>query len=237
MKAIIIDDERLARQELRNLLAAHKEIEIVAECSNADEAKLKISEINPDVIFLDIQMPGKTGLELLEDISALPEVVFVTAFDEYAIRAFEINALDYLLKPVQPARLSETIKKLLNKEGAEKSENNAPLLDNDQVFVKDGEKCWFVPLTNIRLFESEGNYIRVYFDNFRPLILRSLNSLETRLPEKSFFRASRKHIINLKWVDNIETWFNGGLMVKLKGGQEVEISRRQAVKLKDMMSL
>ena len=237
MKAIIIDDERLARQELKNLLAVHKEIEVVAECSNAEEAKEKIASINPDVIFLDIQMPGKTGLELLEEISALPEVVFVTAYDEYAIRAFEINALDYLLKPVQPVRLAETIKKLLNKEVGEKSENNAPLNEDDQVFVKDGEKCWFVSLTNIRLFESEGNYVRVYFENFRPLILRSLNSLESRLPEKSFFRASRKHIINLKWVDNIETWFNGGLMVKLKGGQEVEISRRQAVKLKDLMSL
>ncbi|MGZ3883465.1 MAG: LytR/AlgR family response regulator transcription factor [Bacteroidia bacterium] len=237
MKAIIIDDERLARQELKNLLAAHKEIEVVAECSNADQAKEKIAEISPDVIFLDIQMPGKTGLELLEEISALPEVVFVTAYDEYAIRAFEINALDYLLKPVQPLRLAETIKKLMNKETAEKGENNTPLNDNDQVFVKDGDKCWFVSLQNIRLFESEGNYVRVYFENFRPMILRSLNSLETRLPEKSFFRASRKHIINLKWVDNIETWFNGGLMVKLKGGQEVEISRRQAVKLKDLMSL
>ncbi|HRD40122.1 MAG TPA: LytTR family DNA-binding domain-containing protein [Bacteroidia bacterium] len=237
MKAIIIDDERLARQELKNLLAVHKEIEVVAECANAEEAKAKIAEISPDVIFLDIQMPGKTGLELLEEISALPEVVFVTAYDEYAIRAFEINALDYLLKPVQPQRLAETVKKLLNKEVGEKKENNTPLQDNDQVFVKDGEKCWFVSLNNIRLFESEGNYVRVYFDNFRPLILRSLNSLETRLPEKSFFRASRKHIINLKWVDSIETWFNGGLMVKLKGGQEVEISRRQAVKLKDIMSL
>lgn len=237
MKAIIIDDERLARQELKNLLAVHKEIEVVAECANAEEAKAKIAEISPDVIFLDIQMPGKTGLELLEEISALPEVVFVTAYDEYAIRAFEINALDYLLKPVQPQRLAETVKKLLNKEVGEKKENNSPLQENDQVFVKDGEKCWFVSLNNIRLFESEGNYVRVYFDTFRPLILRSLNSLETRLPEKSFFRASRKHIINLKWVDSIETWFNGGLMVKLKGGQEVEISRRQAVKLKDIMSL
>jgi two-component system LytT family response regulator len=237
MKAIIIDDERLARQELKNLLAAHKEIEVVAECANAEEAKEKIASISPDVIFLDIQMPGKTGLELLEEISALPEVVFVTAYDEYAIRAFEINALDYLLKPVQPQRLAETVKKLLNKEAGERKENNSPLNDDDQVFVKDGEKCWFVSLKNIRLFESEGNYVRVYFDNYRPLILRSLNSLETRLSEKSFFRASRKHIINLKWVDSIETWFNGGLMVKLKGGQEVEISRRQAVKLKDIMSL
>lgn len=237
MKAIIIDDERLARQELKNLLAVHKEIEVIAECNNAQSAKEKIAELNPDVIFLDIQMPGKTGLELIEEVSALPDVVFVTAYDEYAIKAFEVNAYDYLLKPVSPERLAETIKKLTLKESSEKKENNTPLKENDQVFIKDGEKTWFVRLSNIRLFESEGNYVRVYFDNFRPLILRSLNSLEERLDEKTFFRASRKHIVNLSWVESIETWFNGGLMVKLKGGQEIEISRRQAVKLKDMMSL
>ena len=127
------------------------------------------------------------------------------------------------------------IKKLSVKESATKLENDTPLTLSDTVFLKDGDKCWLVKLSEIRLFESEGNYVRVYFDTYRPLILRSLNSLETRLSEKSFFRASRKHIINLKWVDSIETWFNGGLMVKLKGGQEVEISRRQAVKLKDIM--
>lgn len=237
MKAIIIDDERLARQELKNLLAIHKEVEVVAECHNAQSAKEKIAELNPDVIFLDIQMPGKTGLELMEEVSVLPDVVFVTAYDEYALKAFEVNAYDYLLKPVQPERLAETIKKLSLKENSEKKENNTPLSEHDQVFIKDGEKTWFVRLSNIRLFESEGNYVRVYFDGFRPLILRSLNSLEARLNEKQFFRTSRKHIINLNWVESIETWFNGGLMVKLKGGQEVEISRRQAVKLKDMMSL
>jgi len=237
MKAIIIDDERLARQELKTLLAVHKEVEIVAECNNAEMAKEKISELAPDVIFLDVQMPGKTGFELLEEISAVPDVVFVTAYDEHAIKAFEINAFDYLLKPVQPQRLAETIKKLSLKENADRRENTSPLSENDQVFIKDGEKCWFVALSNIRLFESEGNYVRVYFDNNRPLILRSLNSLEERLNEKCFFRASRKHIVNLKWIDSIETWFNGGLMVKLKGGQEVEISRRQAVRLKDLMSL
>lgn len=237
MRAIIIDDERLARQELKNLLAVHKDIEIIAECNNAQSAKEKIAELNPDVIFLDMQMPGKTGLELIEEVSALPDVVFVTAHDEYAIKAFEVNAFDYLLKPVSPERLAETIKKLTLKENYEKKENTTPLTESDKVFIKDGEKTWFVQLSNIRLFESEGNYVRVYFDTFRPLILRSLNSLEERLDEKHFFRASRKHIVNLSWIDSIETWFNGGLMVKLKGGQEVEISRRQAVKLKDMMSL
>ena len=237
MRAIIIDDERLARQELKNLLSIYKDIEIIAECNNAQSAKEKIAELNPDVIFLDMQMPGKTGVELIEEVSALPDVVFVTAHDEYAIKAFEVNAFDYLLKPVSPERLAETIKKLTQKETYEKKENTTPLTESDKVFINDGEKTWFVKLSNIRLFESEGNYVRVYFDTFRPLILRSLNSLEERLDEKHFFRASRKHIINLSWIESIETWFNGGLMVKLKGGQEVEISRRQAVKLKDMMSL
>lgn len=237
MKAIIIDDERLARQELKNLLATYKEIEIIAECSDAIQAKEKINELKPDVIFCDIQMPGKTGLELVEEISGTVDVVFVTAYDEHAIKAFELNAFDYLLKPVQPQRLAETIKKLSIKETSNKSDNNSPLTINDMVFIKDGEKCWFVKLSDIRLFESEGNYVRVYFETFRPLILRSLNSLESRLNEKEFFRASRKHIINLNFIASVESWFNGGLNVKLKDGKEVEISRRQAVKLKDMMSL
>jgi len=237
MKAIIIDDERLARQELKNLLAVHKEIEIIAECSDAQQAKEKINELKPDIIFCDIQMPGKSGLELAEEISATIDVVFITAHDEHAIKAFELNAFDYLLKPVQAERLSETIKKLSIKETASRLDNNTPLTEKDMVFIKDGEKCWFVRLSDIRLFESEGNYVRVYFDTFRPLILRSLNSLETRLNEKQFFRASRKHMINMSYIASVETWFNGGLNVKLKDGKEIEISRRQAVKLKDMMSL
>lgn len=240
MKALIIDDERLARQELKNLLVSYPEIKIVGEANNAETAKESIKQLQPDVIFLDIQMPGKNGFELLEEISGVPEVVFVTAYDEHAIRAFEVNALDYLLKPVQPSRLAETVKKILNKDATEKhetKEQTQALNDNDQVFVKDGEKCWFVKLSDIRLFESEGNYVRVHFEKNRPLILRSLNNLDERLNNRTFFRASRKHIINLKWVEGIENWFNGGLMVKLRGGEQVEISRRQAAKLKDMMSL
>lgn len=237
MKAIIIDDERLARQELKNLLAAYKEVEIIAECSDAQQAKEKINELKPDIIFCDINMPGKSGLELAEEISGAIDVVFITAHDEHAIKAFELNAFDYLLKPVQADRLSETIKKLSIKETASRADNTTPLTEKDMVFIKDGEKCWFVRLSDIRLFESEGNYVRVYFENFRPLILRSLNSLEIRLNEKQFFRASRKHMINMSYIASVETWFNGGLNVKLKDGKDIEISRRQAVKLKDMMSL
>jgi two-component system, LytTR family, response regulator len=240
MKALVIDDERLARQELKKLLSSFAEIQIAGEAANAEEAKKLIESTRPDVLFLDIQMPGQSGFELLEQINGVPEVVFVTAYDEYAIRAFEINALDYLLKPVQPARLADTVKKLLNKEGPEIKNNihvNHKLHETDQVFVKDGDKCWFVKLSEIRLFESEGNYVRVLFEKNRPLILRSLNNLEERLDNKTFFRASRKHIINLKWIDSIENWFSGGLLVTLKGGEKVELSRRQSARLREMMSL
>ncbi|MFA0961775.1 LytR/AlgR family response regulator transcription factor [Roseivirga sp. BDSF3-8] len=240
MKAIIIDDERLARKELSNLLAEHKEIELVGEAVNAEDAKEKINELKPDLIFLDIQMPGKTGFELLEELDKVPRVIFTTAYDEYALKAFEVNALDYLLKPVQPERLSEAMKKLSgSKSGQTKKAGEAgkKLNTNDQVFVKDGDKCWFVKLSDVRLFESDGNYIKVYFDKFKPMIHKSLNALDERLDDRMFFRVSRKHIINLEWVDGIETWFNGGLMVKLRGGEKVEVSRRQAAKFKEMMSL
>jgi two-component system LytT family response regulator len=242
MKALLIDDERLARQELKSLLAPYHEIEIVGECADAVSAIEAIRTHEPDVIFLDIQMPGKNGFELLSELERTPEVVFVTAHDEFAIRAFDVSALDYLLKPVQADRLAAAVKKLLEKQ-KEPQMNESPathgetLSDTDQVFVKDGERCWFVKLEDIRLFESEGNYVRVYFQSNKPLILRSLNYLDERLNNRTFFRASRKHIVNLKWVESIENWFNGGMMVKLKGGEQVEISRRQAVKLKEMMSL
>lgn len=240
MKTIIIDDERLARTELKRMLEPFKELEIVAEAVNVDDAVEKINHFEPELIFLDIQMPGKTGFDLLEILDKVPKVIFTTAYDEYALKAFEYNALDYLLKPIEPRRLEEAIRKLT--EGSKKSltnqsEGNQILTAEDQVFVKDGDKCWFVKLQNIRLFESEGNYVRLFFDEHKPLILRTLNYLDERLDPKTFFRASRKHIINLKWVESIEPWLNGGLLVKLKGGQKVEVSRRQSVKFKEMLSL
>ncbi len=244
MRAIVIDDERLARKELITLLNQLETVEVVGEAVNVDDAKEKIDLLNPDVIFLDIQMPEKTGFDLLEELDNVPHVIFTTAYDEYALKAFQVNALDYLLKPIEPKRLEEAINKLLIKmEGGPKSEqysssqNQKKLTLEDQVFVKDGDRCWFVRLSNVRLFESDGNYIKVYFDNFKPMIHKSLNALDERLDEKSFFRASRKHIINLGWVEGIEPWFNGGLVVTLKGGDRIEVSRRQAARFKEMMSL
>lgn len=239
MRVLVIDDERLARQELKKLLKKHQEVEVVGEATNADEAKELITKLHPDLIFLDIHMPGKSGFDLLEEMDNVPRVIFVTAFDEYAIEAFRVNALDYLLKPVEPKLLSEAIDRVFQMEQTEKhiEIDDSRLTSNSQIFLKDGDKCWFVTLKDVRMFESEGNYVRVFFNNFKPLILKSLNNLEKRLDEDTFFRVNRKFIINLRWVESIENWFSGGLLVKLKGGETVEVSRRQAARFKDMMSL
>lgn len=243
IKAIIIDDERLARSELKKLLTDYPEVEVLAEAANAGEGQAKIESLNPDLIFLDIQMPGKSGFEMLSGLDRAPQVIFTTAYDEYALKAFEVNALDYLLKPIDPKRLQDAIQKLHFQEEREIQSITATstpktlLTESDQVFVKDGERCWFVKLSEIRLFESLGNYAKVFFGPNKPLILKSLNALEERLDDKVFFRANRKHIVNLRMIEKIEPYFNGGLLLELKGGEKIEVSRRQTVKFKEMMSL
>ncbi|MBL4704613.1 MAG: LytTR family transcriptional regulator DNA-binding domain-containing protein [Flavobacteriales bacterium] len=244
MRTIIIDDERLARKELKGLLKEFTEIEVIDECSNVDDGIISIKKHNPDLIFLDINMPEKNGFDLLQELDSTPRVIFVTAYDEYALKAFEVNALDYLMKPVDPARLEETIRRIVleEKREAEEIPDGGPIVSGklgkgNQIFLKDGEKCWFVNLEDIRLFESEGNYVRFYFHEFKPLILKSLNNLEERLEERLFFRVNRKYIVNLTWIEKVENWFNGGLQLTLKDGVKVEVSRRQAAKFKDLMSL
>ncbi|MBV8843038.1 MAG: response regulator transcription factor [Bryobacterales bacterium] len=228
MKAIIVDDERLARSELRRLLAPHAEIEIAGEARNPEEAAALVRGLSPDVIFLDIQMPGMTGFELLERLDDVPQVIFTTAYDEYALKAFEVNALDYLMKPVAPARLAAALAKL-------RPRSAPPRLE--QVFVRDGERCWIVRASDIFLLESDGNYTRVHFRSESPLIRRSLNALEAQLDPAMFFRAGRREIVNLKWIDHVELGASGGLLVTLRGGRTVEMSRRQSVRLREIMGL
>ena len=241
-KAIIIDDERLARAELKKLLLEFPTIEVIGEASNAKEGIEKIESLSPDLIFLDIQMPGKTGFDMLTELDSSPHVIFTTAYDEYALKAFEVNALDYLMKPIEPRRLADALQKLQQTEEKELASavagfNRGILTEQDQVFVKDGERCWFVKLAEVRMFESVGNYAKVFFGTYKPLILKSLNALEERLDEKVFFRANRKHIVNMRMIEKIEPYFNGGLLLEIRGGEKVEVSRRQAVKFKEMMSL
>jgi two-component system LytT family response regulator len=244
MRTIIIDDERLAREELKSMLSSYPFLNIIDEAKNPEEGILKIDSQKPDLIFVDIQMPGMTGFEMLKQLEEIPKVVFVTAFDEFAIKAFEVNALDYLLKPIDPERLKETIQKLQLPEDdfstkltGSDARKEKVLSQGDKIFIKDGDKCYFIDIHTVRMFESDGNYVKVYFAKSRPLILRSLNSLEERLDSKLFFRANRKYIINLNWISSIENWFNGGLLVELQEGEKIEISRRQAIRFKDQMSL
>lgn len=239
MKALLIDDERLARAELRRLLGAHGDIEIVGEAVDVEDALEKIAALKPELLFLDVQMPGADGFSLLERLEgATPHVIFTTAYDEFAVKAFEFNALDYLLKPVDPGRLGAALEKLrLRGEGGPEAVPRTRLSLDDKVFVREGDHCWFVPVKNIRLLESEGNYTRVHFDDNKPQLFRSLSAMEDRLDPKHFFRANRKQVINLAWVEGIEPWFSGGLLVRLKGGLKVELSRRQAQDFRDRMSL
>ena len=228
MNALIIDDERIARQELKRLLSAHPDIEIVGEANTGEQALELIPQLAPDVIFLDVQMPGMSGFELLEHLDDVPQVIFTTAYDEYALKAFEVSALDYLVKPVAPARLSAAIAKLRPRQDRVRPE---------RVFVKEGERCWLVRVSDIFLLESEGNYTRLHFANERPLVYRSLATLEGKLDPAVFFRAGRQCILNLKWVDGVETGVGGSLIVRMKGGKCVELSRRQSIRFRDAFSL
>jgi two-component system LytT family response regulator len=228
MRALIVDDERIARAELTRLLAAHPEIEISGEARNGEEALELIARLVPDLLFLDIQMPGLTGFELLERLDQVPQVIFTTAYDQYAIQAFEVSALDYLLKPIAPNRLAAALAKLRPRPERARLE---------QVFVRDGDRCWIVRLPDIFLLESEGNYTRLHFGAEHPLIRRSLNALEEQLDPNLFFRAGRKEIVNLKWIDKVDIGVHGGLTVTLRGGRSVDMSRRQSTRLREILSL
>ena len=229
MRALIVDDERLARVELRRLLAAHPVIEIVGEAADAGEARDKIDELDPALVFLDIEMPGETAFELLASLDAAPVVVFTTAFDHHAVRAFEVSALDYLLKPIDPARLATAIERVLAAEAA-KHKPAATDPAAGRVFVRDGDRCWFVTLADVPVIESEGNYARLDVPG-QPLLARSLGYLETKLAA-SFFRANRKQLVNLGHVAKIEPGPAGGLILILASGREIEMSRRQAAKFR-----
>lgn len=248
--ALIVDDERLARTELRRLLGEHEQISVVGEAKEAGDALELIDDLDPDLLFLDIKMPGKDGFELLEELDRAPAVVFTTAYDEYAIKAFEVNALDYLVKPIEPSRLATAVEKIVGRLEAEEAarqredrpdgsgdEEPERLTEWDRVFVKDGDDCWFVQLGEVRFFESAGNYTILHLVDERPMVQRSLTYLEERLDPRVFFRASRQHIVNLKRVESIDPWFSGRMLVRLEGGHEIEISRRRAVEFRKVRSL
>ncbi len=235
----IIDDERLAREELKMLLQAIEMVELIGEASSGEEAKRLLPSLEPDILLVDINMPGMNGIEFVKGLNNPPYVIFVSAYEDHAISAFSVGAFDYLLKPINPNRLMESFNRILQDEqddwdnAKEQPLEKKKLTITDKVYIRDGEKSWFVSLTDIRLFESDGNYVKVHFHQNKPMLLRSLNSFQELLDPHFFFRANRKHIVNIEWISSVETWFNGGLMVELKTGEKIEISRRQAIRFKE----
>jgi two-component system, LytTR family, response regulator len=225
MKALVVDDEPLARLELRRLLAAFAWVQVVGEAANIDEARVQIDTLAPDLTFLDVQMPGGTGFDLLAQLDRPPRIVFTTAYDHYAVKAFEVSALDYLLKPIEPERLAAALAKIREATSRQAISGDLPL---QQLFVRDGPRCWFLPVREVSLFVAEGNYVRLYWGNERPLLGRSLAAVEEKLDTKTFFRTNRQQIVNLEFVQSVRLGLGGRLLAKLRDGSDVEISRRQA---------
>jgi two-component system, LytTR family, response regulator len=233
VRTLLVDDEPLARKELRRLLAAHPWIEIVGEAAHVVEAEARIAALQPELLLLDIEMPGGTGFDLLARLDRAPRVIFTTAYDQHAVRAFEVNALDYLLKPVDPRRLAAALARLDQASAPAAPPDDAPL---DRLFVRDGLRCWFVVMREVRLLAAEGNYVRMFWNAEQPFLARSLASLEPRLDPRAFFRANRHQIVNLDFVTGIEVGVGGRLHVQLRGGPEVEISRRRARIFRERLS-
>jgi len=234
VRTLLVDDERLARDGLRRLLKPHEDVVIIGEAQNAQEASQKIQRLDPDLVFLDIEMPRQNGLQLLENLADVPLVVFTTAYHEHAVRAFDLSAIDFLVKPIVPDRLTAAINKVRKVFAA--SGNGSPHRRR-QVFLRDGKRCWIVMVESIRLLESVGNYTRVHFADSSPLICKSLNALEHQLDPALFFRASRSHIINLHEVKSLDEESRGGLVATLTGGYQVTMTRRQSRRLRGLLSL
>jgi two-component system LytT family response regulator len=240
VNALLVDDERLARKELRRLLAAHPDVSVVGEAATVDQAEARLHDLPVDLLFLDIKMPGATGFDLLERLERVPLLVFTTAYDEFALRAFEVNACDYLLKPIRPDRLTAALDKMRALWSAARAAAAAPAGPRlrsaaDRVFLRDGDGCWIVAMGEIVFFEGEGNYARAHFGANRPLIRTSLNALEARVDPKLFFRASRRHLINLRFVERIDAGADDGYTVSLRGGHSVTVSRRQSRQLRESL--
>lgn len=231
MKVLIIDDERSAREEVKRALAAYPLFEVVGEAQNAEEARVEIAHKKPELIFLDIRMPGESGFELLASLAEVPEVIFTTAFDQYAVKAFEINALDYLMKPIREERFALAIARLTEKRKSKDAKKEI-LNANRTIFIKDGERCHFVKLSEVYLIESMDNYARLYFGDQKAFLKTSLNQLTEKLDEAVFFRISRTHVVNLNYIKEIFPMPKGKLRIGLTTGEILDVSDRQSVKFK-----
>ncbi|TDR37852.1 LytTR family two component transcriptional regulator [Tahibacter aquaticus] len=233
IEAVIVEDSELARFELEHQLKAYPQVTVVGHAGDVEAAIVLIESAAPDVVFLDIDLPGGSAFTVLERLTQVPRIVFTTAFDAYALKAFAYNTVDYLLKPIDPQRLAQAVYKLTEAMPATPARRSM----DSPIFIKDGEHCFLVKPRDVRVIEAVGNYSRIYFHTHAPLLYRPLGAIETQLAPEKFFRASRKYIVNLDYVEQVAPWSNGGLMLTLRGGLEVEVSRRQSARFREVLSL
>ena len=239
LRVLVVDDARLARQELRTLLSALPWVSCVGEAEDVPAAREAIARLRPDVVLLDVQMHSGSGFDVLDGLETVPAVVFVTAYDAYAVQAFQANALDYLVKPVEAPRLLQALQRALERRVPDDAApgERALLEPQDQVFLRDGERCWFVAVAEISRIVVDGNYARLWFRDQNALLTRSLSALEARLPTALFFRANRNTLVNLRMVRAVEPTIADGYELILADGARAEVSRRQARELRERMAL
>jgi len=243
LRALIVDDEDLARSSLRRMLTDAGGVEIVGEASNGVEALETIAELKPDVVLLDIEMPGFDGFEVAQQLENPPAIVFVTAYDEYAVRAFEANAIDYLLKPVRPERLERALARVRKRLGAPDAakvrelrevarERGGPL---QRIAARRGKRIVIVPVRDIVRIEIEDKLVFAVTANERLLIEKTITELEAMLEPAGFLRISRGELVNLETVKELLPWFSGTWRVKLANGEECDVSRDRAKQLREAM--
>ena len=242
LRVLVVDDARLARREMQTLLAAMDGVECIGEADDVPAAREAIARLHPDVVLLDIQMPSGSGFDVLDGLQVPPSVIFTTAYDQYAVQAFDANALDYLLKPVEASRLQAALDQARARIAeaaptARSSGDTAKLGAEDTVFLRDGERCWFVALGEISRIVVDGNYARLWFRGQNALLSRSLAALEARLEPGLFFRANRNTLVNLRKVRGVELSVADGYDLTLEDGSQVEVSRRQARELRERLAL
>jgi two-component system LytT family response regulator len=244
IRALIIDDEQLARELIKNYLKNRSDIHIIGECENGFEGARDIVELKPDLVFLDIQMPKLNGFEMLELIDDPPEIIFITAHNDFAIRAFEMNAVDYLLKPYSQERLIAAIQKATEKiqSGAGKEEKinqlvHQPLTEKlERIVVKTGTKIKVIPVDKINYLEAQDDYIMVYTDEGKHLKQGTMKYYEDHLDESKFIRVHRSYIVRIDQVVHLEPYAKDNFILKLKNGTALKVSRSGLKNLKDMLN-
>lgn len=237
MKAIVVEDSRLAREGLVRMLATHAGVELLGQAGDLTGALALARSCRPELVFLDIHLPGGSGFELLEQLDYEPRVIFTTAYSEHAIRSFDHHTVDYLLKPISPERLAQALAKLGEPAPTAPAAAPVPLDMDSRIFIKDGERCHLVPLSSIRCIESCKNYALLHFEGGKAYVKKSLNAVEERLPRGHFFRANRQLLVSLRAISSLQEAANEGLLLSLADGQRVEVSRRQAAELRGLLSL